>query len=94
MPFSVPGFRKLPGFRGPIDLEIWRLERGYGYRGQAEMVALPGRLWCSRARKKERKQLVRRQTQVPDTEGKQVLWIADQLVLDMGSPVVWGLSGA
>lgn len=23
----VPGFRKLPGFRGPIDLETWRLER-------------------------------------------------------------------
>lgn len=38
VPLSVPGFRKLPGFRGPVDLETWRLERGYGYRGQAEMV--------------------------------------------------------
>lgn len=54
-------------------------------------MALPGRLWCSRARKKERKQLVRSQTQVPDTEGKQVLRTADRLALDMGSPVVWGL---
>lgn len=56
-------------------------------------MALPGRLWCSRARKKERKQLVQSQIQVPDTEGKQVLRTANQLVLDMGSPVAWGLAG-
>lgn len=39
-------------------------------------------------------QLVQSQTQVPDTEGKQVLWTANQLALGMGNPVAWGLPGA
>lgn len=39
-------------------------------------------------------QLVQSQTQVPDTEGKQVLRTANQLALDMGNPVAWGLPGA
>lgn len=53
-------FRKFPGFRGPIDLETWRLERRMWLQrpslgGGACLMGredLPGRLWYSRAGKK------------------------------------------
>lgn len=98
MPLSVPVLRKLPGFRGPFDLETWSFERRMWLQRPsndvgAERTCQEGCGFSKARKKKETKELVQSQAWVLGTERKQILGTAHKLALDMENPVAWGCLG-